>query len=90
MLANARSLAEYGLIDGERLKECKTANGYRPLATDVLTLVAVYKEHWNGIQHKTPMSSSARNEAGTLALELLSAVGIKHQSPMTVTEAVQT
>jgi hypothetical protein len=89
LLANARSLAEYGLIDGERLNECKTANGYRPLATDVLTLVALYKEYWASIEHKTPVSFDALNEAGTLAVELLAAVGIKDQAPLTVGEALQ-
>lgn len=89
LLGNARSLAEYGLIDGERLKECKTVNGYRPLATDVLTLVALYKEHWASIEHKTPLSFDALNEAGTRAVELLAAVGIKDQAPLTVGEALQ-
>lgn len=89
LLANARSLAEYGLIDDERLEECKAANGYRPLATSVLTLVALHKEHWASIESKTPLSFDALNEAGTLAVELLAAVGIEDQAPLTVGEALQ-
>jgi hypothetical protein len=51
LYADAMSLAGHGLLDGERLRECKTAIGYRATATDVFTLAAVFKEpgvRWAG------------------------------------------
>jgi hypothetical protein len=90
VLADAVSLANHGLIDGERLKEVRTAVGYRPVATDVFTLVALFKEHWASVENKTPVTLAQLHDAGNRAVELLAAVGLKDQAPVTASEAAQT
>lgn len=84
---DARSLANYGLLNPERLKECKRAPGYRPAATDVFTLVTLFKEHWPKIENRTPVTLEALQQAGSSALALLTAVGEKDQAIATPDEA---
>jgi hypothetical protein len=86
LLAVAVSLAAFGLIDPERIKDVKKANGYRPTAADVFTLVEVFKERWPQLENKTPITLSALNDAGKRAVELLAAVGVREQGPATAGE----
>lgn len=87
LLQDAMSLAGYGLVNAERLKDCKKQNGYRAAATDVFNIVAVLKEHWSKIENKTPVTLDALNAAGSRAVELLAAVGVRDQAPVTTGEA---
>lgn len=88
LLLDARALAGRQLIEGERLKDCKMVPGYRPLASDVLTIVAVLKEGWARIAGKSPLTLTELNEAASKATDLLAAVGLKDQAPTTAGEAV--
>src|SRR5688572_4574099 len=54
LLADAVSLGNNGFLDASRLKDCKKVTGYRALASDILTIVPVLKEHWAQIEGKTP------------------------------------
>lgn len=87
--ANAVSLADYGLLDAERLKEIKKANGYRAIATDIVTLITVFREHWATVEGKTPVTLSALSDAGHRAAELLAAVGERDLAPVTTGEAAR-
>jgi hypothetical protein len=89
LLTDALSLVGYQLVDGDRIKDCKKANGYRATATDVLTLVAVFKERWSELAGKTPVTLAALNDAGNRALELLTAVGVREQGPVNAGEAAR-
>lgn len=89
LLADAMSLANYRLVDGERLKDCKKTTGYRATATDVFTIVAVFKETWPRVEGRTPVTLDALAEAGNKALELLAAVGVREQGPVTTGEAAR-
>jgi hypothetical protein len=89
-LENARSLASHAVLDGERLKECKTANGYRALVSDVFILVEVFKGNWSAVEGKTPITPAALQNAGNLGLDLLAAVGQKDQGPVLIGEATLT
>lgn len=84
---DALSLANHDLLHEERLKECKKSPSYRAIATDVLTLVALFKEQWPRIENRTPVTAAFLQQAGTRALDLLGAVGAKEQAPVTVGEA---
>ncbi len=90
MLSNAQSLASLGLINGERLKTVKTVTGYKALASDVLTLGTVFKEHWSNVEGKTPYTPAELHRSGSAALELLTAVGLREQTPVLVGEAALT
>ena len=87
LLDDAESLSNHGLLQRERLKECKKAPGYRAVATDVFTLVTLFKEDWSTLEGRTPVTRELLQRAGTRALELLAAVGTKEQGPVTVSEA---
>ncbi len=82
LLADAHTLAGYDLLNAERLKDCKKANGYRAAAGDLFTIVTVLKEHWPKIEGKTPLTRAALDDAGNRAVELLSAVGVREQGPV--------
>lgn len=84
---DAKSLANYGLMNGERLKECKKAPGYRAAVTDVFTLVTLFKEYWSKIEGRTPTTEESLQKAGSRALELLGAVGEKELTQTTPAEA---
>ncbi|MBN1608030.1 MAG: hypothetical protein JW940_15455 [Polyangiaceae bacterium] len=87
LMLDASSLASYCLINAQRLKECKSAQGYRPVAYDVLTVVTVLRESWTSIAGRTPLTLDVLDHAAALAEQFLQAVGLRDQSPPTVGEA---
>ena len=87
LLTDAQSLANYGLLDGESLKECKTVPGYKALAADIAVLLTVFKERWPSIKQRTPVTVEVLNDANDRAEELLEAVAAKDQAPVTAGEA---
>ena len=87
LLKNAEALATFHLVDGERLKECKTQPGYRPLATDVATLVEVIRERWSAVEGKSPLTLPQLNEYAGKAVELLTSIGLKEQAPAVIGDA---
>lgn len=89
LYSSARSLADFGLLDGNLLKDCKTVTGYRATATDVFTLVAVFKQSWSQVAGKTPVTLEALSDAGKRAVELLAAFGVREQGPASTSEAAR-
>lgn len=87
LLANASSLANLRLLDGDRLKNVKTALGYRALASDVLTLCNVFRDDWARVEGKTPYTPAELHRLGTQALQLVSVLGSREQAPSTPAEA---
>jgi hypothetical protein len=87
LFTTAQALVSFGLMDASQIKECKKANGYRPTAADVLMLIEAFKEKWSNIEGKVPVTLSALHDAGNRALELLNAVGLKEQGPVSSGEA---
>lgn len=89
LLAAAQALVAYQLVDERRLAEINNLPGYRPLASDVLALVALFKQHWSLAENKTPVTLAALNDAGNRAVELYAAVGLRDQGPITTGEAAR-
>jgi hypothetical protein len=81
LLANASSLANLGLLDGESLKNVKTGLGYRALANDVLTLCTVFRNDWTRVEGKTPYTPAELHRLGSQALQLVSVLGSREQAP---------
>lgn len=86
LLGDAMSLANNGFFDGSRLKDCKKVPGYRALASDILTIVPLFKEHWASIEGKTPVTRAALTDATSRAVELMAVVGMKEQGPDVVSQ----
>jgi hypothetical protein len=89
LYGNAMSLAENGLLEATRLKDCKTNIGYRAIATDVITLTELFKEYWPNIEGKTPITPALMNDAANRAAELLTSVGLRAQASETAGEKAQ-
>jgi hypothetical protein len=87
LLANARALAAFGLIDEERLEACKTQLGYRPVATDVATIIEVLRENWSAVENKSPLTLPLLNDYAGKSLTLLTSIGVKDQAPESGAEA---
>jgi hypothetical protein len=90
LLSDAMALARHNLVNGERLKECKKANGYRAIAADIFLLVAVFKDRWAQVQNKTPVTLAALHDAGSRAIELVTAAALRDQAPIDAREAALT
>lgn len=87
LLGNAESLASFGLIDPQPLQACKKESGYQAVARDVFTLCDTFRQHWKDVEGKSPVTLQALSDAGRRALELLSAVGVREQGPISTSEA---
>lgn len=81
LLGDAMSLANNGFLDGSRLEDCKQVPGYRALASDILTIVPLFKEHWATIEGKTPVTRAALTDATSRAIDLMAIVGLREQGP---------
>ncbi|MEY4544379.1 MAG: hypothetical protein RL685_574 [Pseudomonadota bacterium] len=86
MYASAMALVECGLIEGAQLKSCKTEIGYRALAEDVFTLVAMFREHWQVAQGRTAVDLTSLGKWRTQAYQLVESVGVRDKAPPTVGE----
>ncbi len=85
-LSSALNLAEYGLVDETPLRQCRTAVGYKALASDVLVLRQILQSRWEQIQGKTPLQRAELDQSSLMAEELLLAIGLREQSPSVVAE----
>ncbi len=83
LYGNAMSLADNGLLEGGRLRDCKKAIGYRAIASDVILLTEVFKEYWPNIEGKTPIVPGLLSDAANRAAELLNAVSMRAQASET-------
>jgi hypothetical protein len=89
LLMSARSLADWGLIDRNRLVRFVPMRGYRPLAGDVCALVALFRDCWAEIDGKSPVTAMDLERAMSLAMALLVEVGARQNQPRGTAEAVR-
>ena len=89
LVAEATTLAQRRLIDGQRLKELKGANGYRNLAVDLFTLAAMVRDVWPTLGGKTTLQLTELDQAETLADKLLTAVGQREQGPAVIATSAE-
>lgn len=87
LYGNAASLASFGLIDAQHLQNCKKESGYQAVARDILTLCDAFRQSWKAVEGKSPVTLQTLSDAGRRALELLSAVGVREQGPISTSEA---
>jgi hypothetical protein len=86
LLGDAASLGNNGYLDASRLKGCKQLPGYRALASDIFTIVPLFKEHWAQIEGKTPVTRAALADATSRAVDLMAIVGLREQGPESTSE----
>lgn len=81
MLVDANALVQHGLIQAGRIANIRTALGYKPLAFDLMSLAAVFRDAWPTIRGKTPLAVETIERAGEIADMLITAVGAREQAP---------
>jgi hypothetical protein len=90
LFSDAMALVNRGMLDGQQLRDVKTANGYRPLALDLTALAAVMRANWERIESKTAVQASELSQVESLAERLLHAIGLRDQAPAVVAESAAT
>ncbi len=81
LLADARSLAHYGLVDSGQLAELKGANGVKNIAQDLQILVIALQANWASIQGKAPTTAADLDTAMRMSARLMRIVGGREQGP---------
>jgi hypothetical protein len=84
--AEALALVAHGVIAPEQIKNCKSGPGYKLVAYDVFTLVAILRQEWSAIAGRTLSTETSLAQAVAVANALLLAVGLREQSPTKVGE----
>jgi hypothetical protein len=79
LLASAEALAARGFIDGSRLGDLKGGPGYKNIAYDVGTLVAMLRAAWPKVQDKTAVTQDELTNAQAQTETLLLAIAGREQ-----------
>jgi hypothetical protein len=87
LFADAQGLAKRGLLEAARVDKLRSGVGYKNVAFDLTGLVALFRERAKELAGKTPVTAQELDHAAELAQQLLTAVGLKEQSPAGVTAA---
>jgi hypothetical protein len=81
LLADARSLAHYGLVDSGQLAELKGANGTKNVAQDLQILAIALQANWANIEGKAPTVAADLDTALRMSARLMRIVGLREQGP---------
>lgn len=81
MYSSALALVDCGLLEAARLQSYKKEIGYRAIAGDVLTLVAVFHDSASIVKGRTALDLSLLGKWRTQAYELIEAVGLRDKAP---------
>jgi hypothetical protein len=75
MLTNAESLAQYGLVDADRVASIRSGTGHFDTANDVGALAQLYRSGGDELASKTPVTRAEIDRAAELSLRLIHALG---------------
>ena len=82
--ADATALAKRRLLDESQTSKLRGGSSYKGAAFEVVGLVGLFREHWEKIQGRSALQTEELVRAGRLAQELVTAVGLREQSPAVV------
>jgi hypothetical protein len=85
--ADATALAKRGHLEEASVAKLKSGLGYKNLAIDLVGLVGLFRDHWDGISSKTAVEPAELEEAGQLAQRLITTVGLREQAPAVIEAA---
>lgn len=88
MLRDARDLLRRGRIQTARLDELLGPAGYKNLASDLLVLSGLFREHFPRIQGRCQTSEGDIRGADAIAADILRVVGRKEQRSALIAETV--
>jgi hypothetical protein len=81
LLETAVALSRFGLVDETPLETIRKETGYRPLVSDVGTLVQLLRQNWTKIEGKVPYTLKDLNAIDHEVLTLSTALGLKERNP---------
>ena len=87
LFADAQALGRRGLLEASRVAKLRSGVGYKNVAFDVVGLVQLFRERANELAGKTAVTAQELDHAAELAQQLVTAVGLKEQSPVGLTAA---
>jgi hypothetical protein len=90
LLADATILARRGHLPTARRWGLKGTNGYRNIASDLLTICGLLRSYWPSIVNQTAVTEADLDRAEILGDEMIRAIGIRDQaSELSITAADQ-
>jgi hypothetical protein len=89
LLADAKALAQHGLIDSKQIDQLLGGNSYKSLAQDLQILSKVMQENWAKIQGKTPTLADELKIANQMSTRLMRIIGVREQSPALLAAAAE-
>jgi hypothetical protein len=87
LFADALALGRRGLLESGRVEKLRSGVGYKNVAFDVVGLVQLFRERAKELAGKTAVTPQELDHAAELAQQLVTAVGLKEQSPLGLTAA---
>lgn len=87
LFLDAQGLGRRGLLDASRVEKLRSGVGHKNIAFDVVGLVSLFRERAQELAGKTAVTVQELDHAAELAQKLVTAVGLKEQSPAGVTAA---
>jgi hypothetical protein len=90
LYSDALALAHRGLINGEPLKDFKTAPGYKNLAEDLVGLSALLRRSWEKIGARTMITIAELAQAEDLSDRLLQALAMRERASNALADAIHT
>jgi hypothetical protein len=87
LYTDAQALIQRELIDGQEIREVKTAIGHKALAVDLTLLSDALQRKWDVLQSKTALTLEELLRAQQLATALLRVVGEREQAPAVAADA---
>lgn len=79
LLTDAEALAKRKLLDPDRIDQGRPVLGYRALVTSTLVLVALMRERFDAISHKTPTTLADLDRIGGKAKRMLRQLDMREQ-----------
>jgi len=86
--ADAAALAKRRILDENQVTKLRGGSGYKNVAFEVVGLVGLFRANWEQIKGRSGLQPEELEHAGRRAQELVTAVGVKEQSPAVVGAAM--
>jgi hypothetical protein len=83
---DATALAKRGLISRKPLESLKGPNGFRNIASDVMTLSVVLRSAWPKLVGKTSVTEAELDRAEVLSDQVINDLGLREQAPASIAE----
>lgn len=85
--ADAEALAVRGMLDGSKLQELRGGPGYKNIAYDLGSLVALLRANWSKVAAKTAVTEMELKHAQVLTEQLVMAIAAREQQEAAISAA---